>query len=114
MTADAPLDHKRIERVARCFDETGRLQRWPSKRADQLLLLWVVWSYIPADTRFTEPEVNSMLRDWHDYEDYVLLRRELVDLGLLQRTPTGSVYRRGEAEVPPDGAALIARFTPAT
>ena len=107
------IDLKRIEKVARCFDGTGRLLRWPSKRADQLLVLWVVWSYLPADVQMSEPEVSSMLRDWHGYEDYALLRRELCDLDMLRRTPNGRIYRRVEHEMPAEAEALLARLGPA-
>ena len=107
------IDPRRIDRVARCFDSTGRLLRWPSKRADQLLALWVVWSYVPADIQMSEPEVSSMLRDWHGYEDYALLRRELCDLDMLRRTPNGRIYRRVQHHLPPEAEALVARFSPA-
>jgi len=111
MTELDPLEKKRVDRVMRCFDETGRLQRWPKKRSEQIVALWVVWSQIPADTQFTESDVNGMLGGWHDIGDHALLRRDLVDLGLLQRTPTGSVYRRANPEeIPADAAAAIARF----
>jgi hypothetical protein len=107
----APPDVRRVERAVRCFDATGRLQRWPGKRSDQIVALWVVWSQLPADTRFTEQEVNAMLGGWHDSADHALLRRELVDLGLLQRTQTGSVYRRADRQdIPPEAAAAIGRF----
>jgi hypothetical protein len=105
-----PLQHRREVQAARCFDASGRLQRWPSKRADQLTVLWVLWSFLPAGTRFSEPEINSMLRDWHDYEDYALLRRELCDLDLVRRTPDGRIYRRVEHEMPPEAARLAQRF----
>lgn len=107
----APPDLKRVERAVRCFDAAGRLQRWPSKRSEQIVLLWVIWSQLPAETRFTEQEVSAMLGSWHDSGDHALLRRELVDLGLLQRTQTGSVYRRASAQdIPPDAAMAIGRF----
>ena len=106
------VDPKRIDKVTRCFDATGRLLRWPSKRADQLLVLWVVWSYLPASVQMSEPEVSSMLRDWHDYEDYALLRRELCDLDMLRRTPNGRIYRRVEHDLPAEAEALLARFGP--
>lgn len=110
MTELPASEARRLGRVARCFDAAGRLQRWPSRRADQLLALWIVWSYLPDGSQFSEPEINAMLRDWHDFEDYVLLRRDLCDLGLLQRTPTGSVYRKASAKMPPEAELLAARL----
>lgn len=109
MTEDS-IDRKRLDRVWRCFDDTGRMQRWPSKRSDQILALWIIWSFIPSGTQYTEMEVNGMLNGWHDINDHAMLRRDLCDLGLMQRTPTGSVYRKVDAEVPPDAAAAIAKF----
>lgn len=106
---EAPIDAKRIASAARCFSADGRLQRWPSKRAEQLLVLFVVWSYLPDDQQLSEPEVNSMLRDWHDYEDYALLRRELCDLGMMRRTPNGRVYRKVAREMPAEAVALMER-----
>lgn len=107
----AEIDNKVIDRVARCFDREGRLLRWPSKRGDQLMALWVVWSYLPDDGQMSEAEVSAMLRDWHDYEDYALLRRELCDLDLLRRTPDGRVYRKIAQTVPAEAQALLARLS---
>lgn len=101
------LEQKRIKRARSCFEAGGPLTRWPSKRAEQLLVLWVLWSRFPSSRQFAESEVNSMLRDWNTYEDFVLLRRELCDLDLLRRTPNGSHYVRIEQVPPPDAAALI-------
>ena len=103
----AAVDPRKLQRVWRCFDATGRLQRWPSKRSEQILALWIVWSQLPQDQQFSELEVNSMLAGWHDLGDHALLRRDLVDMGLLQRTPNGAVYRRANAAVPADAAAAI-------
>jgi hypothetical protein len=105
-----PERSKQTERVARCFAADGRLQRWPSKRCDQLLVLWVVWSQLPDDVQLSESELNAMLRGWHDYEDHVLLRRELIELDLLRRTPDGRIYRKIRQEMPQDAERLAARF----
>lgn len=108
--AAPPVERRKLERVWRCFDESGRLQRWPKKRSEQILALWIVWSFLPKNQQFSETEINSMLGGWHDLGDHALLRRDLVDLGLLQRTPNGAIYRAVNAEVPLDAAAAIARF----
>jgi hypothetical protein len=104
------VSRRKLERVWRCFDDSGRLQRWPSKRSEQILALWIVWSFLPRGRQFPEIEINAMLGGWHDLGDYALLRRDLVDLGLLQRTPNGAIYRVTNADVPPDAAAAIAKF----
>lgn len=101
---------KRVASVLRCFESGGRLVRWPSKRADQLLVLWVVWSQLPDERQMAEAEVSAMLRDWHDYEDFALLRRELVDLDLLRRTPNGRVYRKIGQDMPAEAEAVLNRL----
>lgn len=100
---------KSLQRVARCFDAKGRLQRWPSKRSDQLLVLWVVWWQLP-DQQMTEMELSQLLRSWHDVEDYALIRRELIDLELMRRTPDGGIYRKARREMPQDAERLAAQF----
>ena len=113
MAADQPSDpvlEKRIARTARCFDATCRLLRWPSRRADQELALWIVWSQMPSDGQLSELDVNAMLRTWHDYEDYVLLRRELCELDLLRRKIKRIIYRRVTHDMPPEAEALLARL----
>jgi hypothetical protein len=106
--ASAAVDRRKLERVWRCFDDKGRLQRWPKKRSEQILVLWIVWSQLPKNVQLSELEVKSMLGGWHDFDDHALLRRDLVDLGLMQRTPNGAIYRVANADVPPDAAAAIA------
>ncbi len=103
-------DTRQMARVARCFDAKGRLQRWPSKRGDQLLVLWVVWWQLPGDRQMSEAELSGLIKGWHDYEDYALLRRELVDLDLLRRTPDGRVYIKISKDIPPDAEQFAARF----
>ncbi|QQR38605.1 DUF2087 domain-containing protein [Devosia rhizoryzae] len=100
---------KQMERVARCFDAKGRLQRWPSKRSEQVLVLWVVWSQLPDDVQMSESEVSAMLRGWHDYEDFALLRRDLCDLDLLRRTPDGRIYRKIAQDMPEEARILAER-----
>ncbi|UHD02499.1 DUF2087 domain-containing protein (plasmid) [Klebsiella pneumoniae] len=34
--------------MTRCFDKDGVLTRFPSKRSDQISVLWVLWSRLSA------------------------------------------------------------------
>ncbi len=110
---DAPVaDAKRVARVARCFDATGRLQRWPTKQSEQIVTLWVVWSQLPDGARMGEAKISSLLTRWHDFDDYALLRRRLIDLGLVQRTQTSSIYRKSSRDdMPAEAAAVMASFS---
>lgn len=109
-----PADPVRVLKVARCFDAAGALLRWPPKRSERDLCLWVLWSRIAAGQVMAEGEVNRLLRDAHHFGDHALLRRELCDFGLLDRTRDGSVYRRVEQRPPPEALALIRRLKAAS
>jgi len=101
---------KQTDRVARCFDSRGRLQRWPAKRSDQLVVLWVIWWQLPDDLQMSEIELNGLLKGRHDYEDYALIRRELIELQLLRRTPDGRVYRKVSRDIPEEAERLPETF----
>ncbi|WP_310542551.1 DUF2087 domain-containing protein [Phenylobacterium sp.] len=98
-----------VERVARCFGPEGRLTRWPARRGDQILALWVLWSRLPAREEFTEKQISDRLRALHDFGDHALLRRDLVGLDLFSRTADCRAYRRIEQAPPVTAAVLISR-----
>ncbi len=99
-----------VERVLRHFDEGGRLIRWPARRSQQLLCLWALWAAFPARESLDDSGVKALLAKRHGFADHALLRRELVDMGLLTRTADGRDYRRIEREPPADARALIRRL----
>lgn len=105
-----PLDEKRLDRVLRCFGPDGRLMRWPSKREDQVLALWGLWSKLPSREDLSEREISEVIQRLHDFGDYALLRRELATSGMVARTIDGRVYRRIEQEPPREAAWLAARI----
>ena len=41
---------------------------------------------------YTEAQVNDILEDWHTFNDAAVLRRFLIDLGIMQRVKDGSRY----------------------
>lgn len=103
----ASVDMARLGRILRYFDEAGRLIRWPGKASHRPDCLWVLWSRMPAGAVMHEREVNERLAAEHLFGDYALLRRELVDTGLMRRTQDGREYRRIEQAPPPEAVELI-------
>lgn len=78
--------------VERFFSE-GRLSTYPSREADrQAVLTHVASQLLSADESVTEVEITERLGKITD--DPALMRRNLVDAGLLSRNPDGSAYRR--------------------
>ena len=75
------------------FLHLGRIDRYPATAADRReLLAWIVGKAIQPGEDLTERQVNERLLSYT--EDVVLLRRYLVDFGLLERTASGSSYSR--------------------
>jgi hypothetical protein len=74
------------------FMRDGRLARIPVKRGKRLLLLNCLSQSFEPGRRYTEAEVNAVLRTVHD--DYAALRRYLVDEDFLSRED-GIYWRTG-------------------
>ncbi len=81
--------------ILRLLNSTGQLARLPRKKdARQTALIWLSRHFKHGQI-YSEKEVNAILSANSALEDYALLRRELYDCGLLDRTKNGSRYWRG-------------------
>ncbi|MCW5940648.1 MAG: DUF2087 domain-containing protein [Fimbriimonadaceae bacterium] len=79
------------------LDAEGRLVSWPSRRNGRRLQRLALERMAQAFERgrtYTEREANEILRTRHTFGDWAMLRRELVEGGLLGRTSDGSSYWR--------------------
>lgn len=77
------------------FLRLGRIERYPANASERrALLARIAGEVISPGEQLSERQVNERLLGYTD--DVVLLRRYLVDLGLLQRTPSGSSYSLAE------------------
>ena len=102
---------RRLERAMRIW-ANDVMTRWPKHTSVQGLCLWVFWADLPSKTDMTEKEVNAILNERHGFGDHAILRRSMVEHGLLTRTIDGRVYRRLEQQPPPEAMALIAAQRP--
>jgi len=84
------------------LDGSGKLTAFPAKRKMKLYALLYLAQKIPADTDFTEREINDILLDWHTFADPATLRRELYDYRFLDRSRDGKVYRLAEKQPTPE------------
>lgn len=101
-----------VERVVRHFDAGGRLLRWPSRDGHVRLALWALWARLEAGRAYGELEISAALKRLNAFGDHALLRRALVDYGLVSRTADCREYRRIEQAPPADALALIRRLAP--
>jgi hypothetical protein len=75
------------------FMRLGRIERYPANMTERReLLAWIVSEAIEPGEHLTEKQVNERLLGYSD--DVVMLRRYMIDFGLLERTTSGSSYSR--------------------
>ncbi len=74
------------------FDGSGRLVRLPNKLSVQQLANWALWTQFEARRKYTEKQVNAVLNAHHTFGDPATLRRELVNMKLLDRKSDCSEY----------------------
>ena len=91
--SDEPLDPDR-ERAAvlRAFVRDGRLVALPAARGKRRVVLEHIAACFEPGVRYPERAVDAVLRAWHD--DYVTIRRYLIDEDLLAREH-GLYWRTG-------------------
>ena len=83
---------REIRKVLDAFVRDGVITQFPTSRQKRLLVLdWVVQDFAPGE-RYTERDVNEILRRRH--ADVAALRRYLVDEDLLSRE-AGEYWRTG-------------------
>ena len=77
----------------------GPLRQFPKKQEDLLVVLALAAQALRGSSSLTEPEVNTVLRDWLQGfadpvgMDHVTMRRFLVDYHFLLRSTNGDAYR---------------------
>jgi hypothetical protein len=79
--------------ISRFIDPAGRLITVPRRTSDRLVVYRHMVAAIEPRVDLDESAVNAALRPFGD--DVAMLRRHLVDAGLLLRRPPG-VYRRSD------------------
>ena len=80
--------------LQRFLNSDGQITQWPAKQRDKLLVLEYLADKFEADKIYTELEINEVLKLWHTFMDWPLLRRGMVDMGLLSRDRSGREYHK--------------------
>ncbi len=78
-------------KVLHDYTRNGKLTRIPSKRGKLLVILRWLATFFDPDVLYSEAEVNQIIKSVHA-EDYVGLRRDLIDMGYLRRERGGGKY----------------------
>lgn len=86
-------------RIDQFLDDDGRIIKLPSKHKPRRAILEYLITKFEPDTVYTERQVNDICDRWHTFNDFFLVRRELVDERLLGRERDGSRYWRIVADM---------------
>ncbi|ANZ94143.1 hypothetical protein BFC19_01195 [Brochothrix thermosphacta] len=70
--------------------KNNKITSLPRKLKKKVVLLEVIANDFSMNKSYTEKEVNTILYNW--YDDFVILRRYLVDYHFLKREDDGSLY----------------------
>ena len=85
-------------KVLRDFFARDGLKPFPRRWKHRLLILFSAVRQLEPGLPYTEEEINEAILQWQKRRggfidlDHVTLRRYLVDLGFLDRNPSGSIY----------------------
>ncbi len=74
------------------IDEENKLAMWPKKPVKKQLAVEYMASFFEKGKTYTEHEVNEILKSNSTFGDHVLLRRELFNRHLMNRTLDGREY----------------------
>jgi hypothetical protein len=83
------------ESILRVFFKQGHdgpLHSYPAQHKKKLVVLAHLANMFEIGKTYKELEINLKLKP--RFEDFALLRRELIDLRFFERTPDGKEYRR--------------------
>jgi len=86
----SPEEEERILRSAFSSLTPPVLKQMPARLKRKVIVMKSISAVFASGVDYTEQQVNMILVDVH--EDYVTLRRYLVDFGFLLRTTDGSRY----------------------
>jgi hypothetical protein len=90
LAADVNLDAYDQKVVSNYLNNDGRLKTIPSQRKKlEAILRYIAQNFSPGE-RYSEGEVNQILSQFH--QDTASLRREMIGIGLLERSRDGREY----------------------
>lgn len=75
------------------LDLNGVVIQWPAKLSKQIAIVHYIIQDIDPIPLYTEQEINTYIQSKTTLEDYVVIRRHLVDVGILKRTANWKTYK---------------------
>ena len=81
--------HKKLENY---YDAEGKLLQYPSKRPMRIISLIKIAECFEKDKKYTEKEVNEIIKSKIAFSDVELIRREMFQYKMIGRLKDGSQY----------------------
>ncbi len=79
-----------IKTLENYFDSNGGLINFPSKEKKKIIVLREIAKNFKPNLQYSEKEINRILQ--RIFDDYVLIRRYLIQYGFLDRKNDGQLY----------------------
>ncbi len=83
---------KYCDKVQNYYDTEGKLKQYPSKKPLRILALLNIAEKFDLCKKYTEKDVNEIIRSSIAFGDVELIRRELFQYRLIGRLKDGSEY----------------------
>ena len=83
-----------LKKLTFYYDVEGRLTQYPNKKMLRLITLSKIADRFEKERKYSEKEVNEIIRQNISFSDVELIRREMVQHKLLGRLRDGSEYWR--------------------
>lgn len=84
-------DKDREKVLKNYFDEFGALKQFPPKAKKKIIILREIMKVFKSDVEYSEKDINMHIK--RIYDDYVTIRRSLIEYGYLTRTRDGKIYK---------------------
>ena len=84
------ISEEEIKKVLNIYFKEERLIQIPKKEKKRVIILLYISRKFQKNTYYTEKEVSEILKDV--FEDFVMIRRYLIDYKLLNRNKEGTKY----------------------
>lgn len=87
------MEPSAIKKDLRNFlDDKDRLTSYPAKSRLKIISLIYLASKFELGVRYTEREVNETLKEWHSFDDWAMLRRDMYDRRFMGREKNCMFY----------------------
>ncbi|WP_055668987.1 DUF2087 domain-containing protein [Desnuesiella massiliensis] len=83
-------EEEKIKTIEAHFDDSGKLRNFPAKEKKKIITLQHILKNFTLGRKYTEKELNIILK--RIFDDYVTLRRALIEYGFMDRNKDCSYY----------------------